>query len=203
MIKKITLILGLLAAAAGTAFATNVVVLDLNAVLEKFSKAVAVKTEVEAKAKDADDMQKIKFDEFAKKRDELNKALENLKTTENNPTLSAKAKADAKDAAQKLYTEVAKMEQNLRQSQQQTQQFLQKLLVEKMNVVLREDVQPRIEAIAKNHNAEIVIQRNNAVFVDPSADITSELIALLEKDFPTESAPAPTPASTPAPAPEK
>lgn len=199
MIKKITLILGLLAAAAGTAFATNVVVLDLNAVLEKFSKAVAVKTEVEAKAKDADDMQKIKFDEFAKKRDELNKAIENMKTTENNPTLSAKAKADAKDAAQKLYTEVAKMEQNLRQSQQQTQQFLQKLLVEKMNVVLREDVQPRIEALAKEHNAEIVIQRSNAVFVAPSADITSELIALLEKDFPTEPAPAP----TPAPAPEK
>jgi len=186
MIKKLTAILGLLAAAAGTAFASNVAVLDLNFILEKFNKTVAIKTEIESEAKYAEETNKIKVDEFTKKRDEFNKAAEALKATRTNPTLSAKAKADEEAKVQKLYEEVVKLEQSIRQTQQVTSQILQKRLVEKMNVVLKEDIQPRIEALAKERKIDIIVQRGSVLFTEKTADITNDLLALLEKDFPAQ-----------------
>lgn len=186
MIKKITAILGLLAAAAGTAFATNVAVLDLNVILEKFNKTAAIKAEIESEAKYAEETNKIKVDELNKKREEFNKAAEDFKATESNPTLSAKAKTEARTDLEKRYAELVKLEQSIRQTQQVTQQILQKRLVEKMNLVLKEDIHPRVEAIAKAKKIDLLIQRNSVIFAEKTVDITDELLLQLEKDFPAE-----------------
>lgn len=185
MLKKITLILGLLASAAGTAFATNVVTLDLNSVIEKFSKTAAVKAEVEADQKYAEETQKIKIDEFNKLREKLDAKLAELKSTRNNPTLSKSASAKTESEVEDLYKEAAETEKNLRQSQQEAQAFLQKKFIEGTNLILKEDILPRIEEIAKAHGAEIVLNaRVGILYAAPTVDITEELLARLEKDFP-------------------
>ena len=184
--KKLALVLGMLAVAAGTLFAEakNAVVLDMNQVIASFSKTVAIKEEVEADGKFAEETQKIKIEEFTKLREKLNAAVEELKTTRSNPTLSKSAVTKVEAEVEKLYTEVAKAEQGLRKSQQEAREFLQKKFTEKTNVVLKEDILPRIKELAKKHNAEIVLNRANVFYVEESADITKELIDLLNKAFP-------------------
>lgn len=195
MLKKITLILGLLASAAGTAFATNVVTLDLNSVIEKFSKTAAVKAEVEADQKYAEETQKIKIDEFKKLREKLDAKLAELKSTRNNPTLSKSAVAKTESEVEDLYKEAAQAEQSLRQSQQEAQAFLQKKFAEGTNLILKEDILPRIEEIAKAHGAEVVLNaRVGILYAAPTADITAELLARLEKDFPAAEKKADVPA---------
>ncbi|MBQ6705166.1 MAG: OmpH family outer membrane protein [Opitutales bacterium] len=186
MMKKLALILGMLAVAAGSLFAEakNAVVLDMNQVLASFSKTIAVKEEVEADGKFAETTQQSNIDKFNKQREELAKAVENLKATKNNPTLSKAAVTKAEAEVEKLYTEVAKAEQELRKNQQEMREFLQKKFAEKTNVILKEDILPRIKELAKKHNAEIVLNRANVFYVEESADITQELIDLLNKAFP-------------------
>lgn len=188
MLKKITLILGMLALAAGSVFAEakNVVTLDLNKVLETFSKTVAVKQEVESAAKEAEALQKIRIDEFQKLREKLNAAVSTAESARNNPTLSKKAAADAEAEAKKLYGEVVKAEQSLRQSQQETRELLQNQFAQKTNVILEQDVLPRIKEIAKARGAEIVLNaRVGIIFAEASVDITQALIDRLEADFPS------------------
>ncbi len=188
MLKKITLILGMLALAAGSVFAEakNIVTLDLNKVLETFSKTVAVKQEVEAAAKEAEALQKIRIDEFQKLREKLNAAVSAAESARNNPTLSKKAAADAEAEAKKLYGEVVKAEQSLRQSQQETRELLQNQFAQKTNVILEQDVLPRIKEIAKARGAEIVLNaRVGIIFAEASVDITQALIDRLEADFPS------------------
>lgn len=188
MLKKITLILGMLALAAGSVFAEakNVVTLDLNKVLETFSKTVAVKQEVESAAKEAEALQKIRIDEFQKLREKLNAAVSAAESARNNPTLSKKAAADAEAEAKKLYGEVVKAEQSLRQSQQETRELLQNQFAQKTNVILEQDVLPRIKEIAKARGAEIVLNaRVGIIFAEASVDITQALIDRLEADFPS------------------
>ncbi len=184
--KKLALVLGMLAVVAGSLFAEakNAVVLDMNQVLASFSKTIAVKEEVEADGKFAETTQQSNIDKFNKQREQLAKAVENLKTTKNNPTLSKAAVAKAEAEVEKLYTEVAKAEQELRKNQQEMREFLQKKFAEKTNVILKEDILPRIKELAKKHNAEIVLNRANVFYVEESADITQELIDLLNKAFP-------------------
>ncbi len=186
-LKKITLAFGMLALVAGTAFAEakNVVTLDLNKVLESFSKTVAIKQEVEASAKEAEALQKIKFEEFQKLQEKLKLAVSAAESARNNPTLSTKAKSDAEAEAKKLYGEAVAAEQNLRQSQQEARELLQAQFAQKTNVVLEQDVLPRIKEIAKARGAEIVLNaRVGIVFAEASADITQDLIDRLTKDFP-------------------
>ena len=188
MLKKITLILGMLALAAGSVFAEakNIVTLDLNKVLETFSKTVAVKQEVEAAAKEAEALQKIRIDEFQKLREKLNAAVSAAESARNNPTLSKKAAADAEAEAKKLYGEVVKAEQSLRQSQQETRELLQNQFAQKTNVILEQDVLPRIKEIAKARGAEIVLNaRVGIIFAEASVDITQALIDRLDADFPS------------------
>lgn len=184
--KKLVLAIGMLAVAAASLFAEakNAVVLDMNQVLASFSKTIAVKEEVEADGKFAETAQQSNIDKFNKLREELSAAVENLKATKNNPTLSKSAVSKAEAEVEKLYTEVAKMEQELRKNQQEMREFLQKKFAEKTNVILKEDILPRIKTLAQKHNAEIVLNRANVFYVEESADITKELIELLEKDFP-------------------
>lgn len=204
MLKKLTLIIGMLAAAAGTAFATNVVTLDLNRVIENFSKTLAVKQEVEEDGKYAEETQKIKIDEYKKLREQLDKAVSDLKATRANPTLSKSAATKAEADVEALYKEVSQAEQNLRQTQQETREFLQSKFTQKTNLILQEDILPRIKEIAKAHGAEIVLNaRVGIIFAESSTDITDELLERLDKDFPapekkdasaTPAIPAPTPA---------
>lgn len=189
MMKKLVLVIGMLAIAASSAFAqaTNVVTLDLNRVLENFSKTLAIKAEVEADGKFAEEAQKAKIDAFNKKREKLNAAVNDLKTTRNNPTLAKTAVAKAEAEVEKLYAEVSKEEQDLRKAQQETIELLQKTFTTKTNVVLQEDILPRIKEIAKARGATIVLNaRVGIIFAESSVDITEELIARLEKDFPSE-----------------
>lgn len=185
MLKKLTLIFGMLAAAAGTAFATNVVVLDLNRVIESFSKTAAIKAEVESDQKSAEEIMKIKVDEFKKLREKFEAAVAEVKTAKNNPTLGAAAVKKAEAEAESLYADVAKAEQSLRQSQQEAREILQSKFTQKTNVVLQEDILPRIKEIAKAHGAEVVLNaRVGIIFSESSVDVTDELLARLEKDFP-------------------
>lgn len=196
-LKKITLVFGMLALAAGTAFAEakNVVTLDLNKVLETFSKTVAIKQEVEASAKEAEALQKIKYEEFQKLREKLNSAVSAAESARNNPTLSKKAVSDAEAEAKKLYGEVVAAEQSLRQSQQEARELLQNQFAQKTNVVLEQDVLPRIKEIAKERGAEIVLNaRVGIIFAEASVDITQALLDRLEKDFPSAGTAPATPA---------
>lgn len=196
-LKKITFIFGMLALAAGTAFAEakNVVTLDLNKVLETFSKTVAIKQEVEASAKEAEALQKIKYEEFQKLQEKLKVAVSAAESARNNPTLSKKAVSDAEAEAKKLYGEAVAAEQSLRQSQQEARELLQSQFAQKTNVVLEQDVLPRIKEIAKEHGAEIVLNaRVGIIFAEASVDITQALLDRLEKDFPSAGTAPATPA---------
>lgn len=187
MFKKLALIISALAISAGSVFAAaaNVVTLDLNRVLEGFHKTLAVKAELEADGKYAEEGQKIKVEEFTQMREKLNKAVADLKATKNNPTLSKSAVAKAEAEVEKLYTDVAKMEQELRKEIQELREILQKKFNEKTNVILKEDILPRIKEIAAARGATIVLNaRVGILYADESTDITKDLIARLEKDFP-------------------
>lgn len=188
MIKKIVTILGMLALAAGTSLsaATNVVTLDMNRVIETFHKTAQIKADIEADGKFADETQKIKVDEFNKLKEELEAAAKAAEEAENNPTLSAKAKTEAKTKFQTLYKKAVETEKNLRQTQTQTREFLNNKFTQKTNVVLQEDILPCLKEVAKTHDAQIVLNaRTGILFADKSVDITDELLALLEKKFPT------------------
>lgn len=189
MFKKLSLILGILAISAGTLFAegTKVVVLDIARVVDTFSKTKAVKDEVEQDGKYVEETQKIKVDEFKKLEEKFNNAVKNLNAARSNPTLSKPAVDKAQAEVEKLYREVAQAQQNLQRSIQENREFLQNRLVQKTNVILQEDILPRIKEIAKAHGAEIVLNpRSGIIFFEPNADITEELLARLEKDFPAE-----------------
>lgn len=186
-LKKITLAFGMLALVAGTAFAEakNVVTLDLDKVLASFSKTVAIKQEIDASVKEAEALHKIKFEEFQKLQEKLKLAVSAAESARSNPTLSTKAKSDAEAEAKKLYGEAVAAEQSLRQSQQETRELLQTQFAQKTNVVLEQDVLPRIKEIAKARGAEIVLNaRVGLIFFEASADITQDLIDRLTKDFP-------------------
>lgn len=187
MFKKLALIVSALAISAGSVFANanNVVTLDLNRVLEGFHKTVAIKAELEADGKYAEESQKIKVEEFNKMRESLNKAVADLKATRNNPTLSKSAVAKAEAEVEELYKKVAATEQELRKDVQELRELLQKKFNEKTNVILKEDILPRIKEIAAARKATIVLNaRVGILYADASADITNDLIARLEKDFP-------------------
>lgn len=187
MLRKITLALGLLALVAGTplAAATTVVVLDMNRVIETFHKTAKIKKDVEADGKFAEETQKLKVEEFNNLKRDLEAAAKSAEEADNNPTLSQKAKTEARAKLQKLYKEAVEMEQSIRQSQKQTTEFLNNKFTQKTNVVLQEDILPRVKEIAKAHGAEVVLNaRVGILYAESSADITKELLERLEKDFP-------------------
>ena len=101
MLKKLAILIGMLALAAGTAFAQKVVTLDIDQVLTAFSKTAAIKAEVEADQKDAESLLKIKVDEFQKQREKLTAAQQKLETDRGNPTLSKAADAKAEEEVKK------------------------------------------------------------------------------------------------------
>lgn len=187
MLRKITLALGILALVAGTplAAATTVVVLDMNRVIETFHKTAKIKKDVEADGKFAEETQKLKVEEFNNLKKDLEAAAKSAEEADNNPTLSQKAKTEARAKLQKLYKEAVEMEQSIRQSQKQTTEFLNNKFTQKTNVVLQEDILPRVKEIAKAHGAEVVLNaRVGILYAESSADITKELLERLEKDFP-------------------
>lgn len=199
MLKKLAILIGMLALAAGTAFAQKVVTLDIDQVLTAFSKTAAIKAEVEADQKDAESLLKIKVDEFQKQREKLTAAQQKLEADRGNPTLSKAAVAKAEEEVKKTLEEAVKMEQDLRRSQQEMRELLQSKFTQKTNVVLQEDIFPRIKEIAKAHGADIVLNaRVGILFAEPSVNITEELIERLKKDFPQEEKPAAVSAAEPA-----
>ena len=163
MLKKLAILIGMLALAAGTAFAQKVVTLDIDQVLTAFSKTAAIKAEVEADQKDAESLLKIKVDEFQKQREKLTAAQQKLEADRGNPTLSKAAVAKAEEEVKKTLEEAVKMEQDLRRSQQEMRELLQSKFTQKTNVVLQEDIFPRIKEIAKAHGktaAQVVLRWN-------------------------------------------
>ncbi len=110
-----------------------------------------------------------------------------MNSARNDPTLSKSAIAKAEAEVERLYKEVTQTQQNLQKSAQENREFLQQKFTQKTNVILQEDILPRIKEITKAHGAQVVLNpRVGVIYFEQAEDITNELLERLAKDFPAE-----------------
>lgn len=164
----------------------------------------------EQTAKFQSDQQKAQeeFDAMTKEAQGLVEQFKELDEQSKNPTATAEAKAKAQADAQKKYEEIQQKQNerqtfagNTRNELQQRFQTFKSLLIEEISKTATE--------VAKRHGATILIDKSgpsmigvsNFLFIDPSYDITDEVMTEINKDRPVNlPAPSAAPAGSTAPA---
>ena len=160
----------------------------------------------EQTAKFQSDQQKAQeeFDAMTKEAQGLVEQFKELDEQSKNATLTAEAKTKAQQDAQKKYDEIQQKQNerqtfagNTRNELQQRFQTFKSLLIEEISKTATE--------IAKRHGATILIDKSgpsmigvsNFIYIDPSYDITDEVMTEINKDRPVN-LPAPGAAAAPA-----
>ncbi|MDR2982239.1 MAG: OmpH family outer membrane protein [Puniceicoccales bacterium] len=193
--KKLILSLCLVASLCGVAQAQKapkVATIDVETVFNKYQKAVDLKQNLENSAKQADEEIKKAVDKLNALRGEIEKAQKEAE----NPILNEQGRSAAKAQANAKFQDFQKMGAELQQHRQQVAAALQQRQAENAKRLI-EDLRPKIDAIAKEKGADLVLNSTfltgGVLFADPALDVTDEVVKRLNADYTAAGATTPAP----------
>ncbi|PWM29292.1 MAG: hypothetical protein DBX55_07570 [Verrucomicrobia bacterium] len=179
MKKALALIAGM-AAVAAVAAAQNIFVVDMARAYQNYYKAKTAFAQIQASADNA----KKEIQEMAKKRDAIVKELNAVQEKVKNPALSEDAKKKIMETEfQPKYVEASRIENAMRDMQQQTTQRLQNNMNNVRQVHLQE-IAEVIKQLAAEKKADFILERNACPFFKESVDITEDLIKAINANAP-------------------
>lgn len=185
MFKKITLIIAVLAVSAGTLFAqaTKTAIVNMDAVIQSFSKTPLALENLKADATLIQEQEKNAIAELNKKAEQLQKLVKEVENPMNSETAKEKARAEAVELNKNLLKE----RQELSEAIGQAKRALEEKRISEINKLLKEIV-PVIQDYAKENKIDLVlnIAPNTVVFFNPEIDITTAIQERLAKLFPPE-----------------
>ncbi len=186
MIRKITTIVAVLALSAGTLFAqaAKTAVINMEEVINGFSKTSAVLESLKADVALIQEQEKSAVAELNKKAEELQKKIKEIENPLNSDSAKKKAEAEAREINKALLKE----RQELAAALDQAKRALDEKRRSKLNDLLKE-IAPVIKEYAEKNGIEIVINVSNVVYAAPAADITKPVNDLLAERFPAEKKP--------------
>lgn len=152
------------------AFAAEIAIVDTNLVAEKATAVSKIREQIEKKAEDYQKDSSRKEEYFKKKYEDLEKQKATL----------------SKEAYEKKNNELGQEFNEAQKKVQETRSTLDKAYVEAMrsfDKVFTEVVQEE----AKKVGAKAVLQKTQTVYVDPSLDITDQVIESVNKKQPSAS----------------
>lgn len=185
MIRKITTIVAVLALSAGTLFAqaAKTAVINMEEVINGFSKTSAVLESLKADVALIQEQEKSAVAELNKKAEELQKKIKEIENPLNSDSAKKKAEAEAREINKALLKE----RQEIAAALDQAKRALDEKRRSKLNDLLKE-IAPVIKEYAEKNGIEIVLNVANGsvVYAAPAADITKPVNALLAERFPAE-----------------
>lgn len=185
MFKKISLIMAVLAVSAGTLFAqaTKTAIINMDAVIQSFSKTPIALENLKADLLLVQEQEKSALAELNKKAEALQKLVKEIE----NPMNSESAKEKAKAEAVELNKALLKERQELAEDIAQAKRKLEEKRLAELNKLIKEIV-PVIKDYAKENKIDLVLNTapNTVVFFTPEIDITEAIQARLEKLFPSK-----------------
>lgn len=185
MFKKITLLAAVLAVSAGTLFAqaTKTAIVNMDAVIQSFSKTPVALENLKADLALVQEQEKSAIAELNKKAEELQKLVKKIEDPMNSESAKEKAKAEAVE----LNKAILKERQELSEAINQAKRALEEKRVTELNKLIKEIV-PVIQDYAKENKIDLVLNTapNTVVFFTPEIDITAAIQERLAKLFPAK-----------------
>ncbi len=194
-------ILVALAAAASLAFTVKaqdstpkILVFDMAKVFAGHYKT----QEQTAKLKVDEQKAEQELDRLNKEGNVLVEQFKDLNTQASNPTATTEAKEKAKAAAQAKYEEIQKKQEEVQQFRVNTQRALQQRFGAFRQILIEEITKIAVD-IAKKKGATLLLDSSGAtangisavIYADPSLDITSDIMAEINKSRPADAVAAP------------
>lgn len=175
--------------------APKIAVIDLAKVFDGHYKTIEQGEKLKAQeAKITEEMQKIQKEGQA-----LVEKYKELVEQTKNPVLTAEARTAAEGDAAKQFEEVRKKEQQFAEFRNDVNRTVQQQ-IGAFRQVLIDEIAKIATDIAKKKGATVLLEKNATIYVDPSYDITEEVVAEIAKTRPAGAPVAPA-AATPSPAP--
>lgn len=187
MFKKITLLVAVLAVSAGTLFAqaTKTAIINMDAVIQSFSKTPDALEKLKADVLLIQEQEKVAVAELNKKAEALQKLVKEVE----NPLNSESAKEKAKAEAVELNKTILKERQNLTETLNQAKRTIEEKRAAELNKIIKE-ILPVVQEYAKENNIDLVLNTapNTIVFFKPEIDITAAVNERLAALFPAKKA---------------
>jgi outer membrane protein len=191
-LKSIITITAFGAAALGLSAqpAPKVLTVDMGKLFQGYYRADEEMAKLKAtEQKDEEDVQRM-LKEGNQMAEKYKETVEQAKNTMLTPEARSKAEADAG----KMMEDLQKRQNEINAARSNAQRVLSQQW-NNIRSVLVEEIVKKVNGVAKDKGATLVMDRANLVFADPGYDITDECMVLINKDRPTPAA-----AATPAPA---
>lgn len=187
MFKKITLLVAVLAVSAGTLFAqaTKTAIINMDAVIQSFSKTPDALEKLKADVLLIQEQEKVAVAELNKKAEALQKLVKEVE----NPLNSESAKEKAKAEAVELNKAILKERQELSETLNQAKRTIEEKRAAELNKIIKEII-PVVQEYAKENNIDLVLNTapNTVVFFKPEIDITNAVKERLAVLFPAKKA---------------
>ena len=187
MFKKTTLLVAVLAVSAGTLFAqaTKTAIINMDAVIQSFSKTPIALEKLKADVLLIQEQEKVAVAELNKKAEALQKLVKEVE----NPMNSESAKEKAKAEAVELNKAILKERQELTETLNQAKRTIEEKRAAELNKIIKE-ILPVIQEYAKENNIDLVLNTapNTIVFFKPEIDITTAVKERLAVLFPAKKA---------------
>lgn len=178
--KKILSIVAGLTAYAIVSAAPNIFVIDMAKVYNSYYKAKTAFAQINSSAESA----KQELQKMDAERNKIAKQLDPIKEKMNNPALSEDAKRKIYAAeAQPILMQIGKIENQMKELQQQTSERLQKN-VNSVRQVHIEEILEVLKQVSAEKKADFVLEKNACPFYKPTADITEDLIKAINANAP-------------------
>ncbi len=180
--KKIYSILAIMAFSAVLSAAPTIFVVDMQEVHKNYFKAKAAAAQIQSSV----DMTKAELQNMEKLRQAEIAKVEPIREKLQNPALTdaAKKEIEATEVAP-IAQAVAKIEQDMRNLQTETQQKLQQN-AQQISAQHRKEILVVVDAIAAEKNADFVIEKATCYYSKDASSITEEVIAKLNENAPAE-----------------
>lgn len=185
MFKKLTTLVAILAVSAGTLFAqaTKTAIINMDAVIQSFSKTPIALEKLKADILLVQEQEKSSVAELQKKAEALQKLVKEIE----NPMNSESAKEKAKAEAVELNKTILKERQELSEALAAAKRAIEDKRNAELSKIIKEIV-PVIQEYAKANKIDIVLNTapNTVVYFTPEADITKAIQERLAELFPAE-----------------
>lgn len=178
--KKISLILAGVFAATMLHAATNIYVVNMAEVYSNYYKA----KEAAAQIKTSVDATNAELEKMNKQRQDLMKKIQGIQTKAQNPALAEDAKRKILETeAQPIIVQIRQIEQNMENMRRTTAQKLQENAAGIRKIHMQE-ISEIIKTVAKEKNADYIIEKTVCHFSKPEADITQDVIKAVNANAP-------------------
>jgi outer membrane protein len=194
-LKSILTITAFGAAALGLSAqpALKMVTVDMPKLLEGYYRTDQEMTALKAREQKAQEELEHMVKEINQMGDKYKETVEQSK----NSMLTADARSKAEADGAKMLEDLQKRQNDINTFRNNTQRLLSQQWSNTRGILVEEIVK-KVNGVAKDKGATVVMDRAGLVFADPAYDITDECLALINKDRPASSAATPVAPSAPA-----